>query len=138
VLGWDRLRALAADGVALAPHSRTHPLLTRVGPDRLADEVAGSLADLEGQLGSVPPAFAYPSGANDDAVVAALADAGIRLAFTTARGNESVDGGTAPDWLRLRRVNVGGRTTPALLRAQLLPVPLPPRRRNPARVARTS
>jgi peptidoglycan/xylan/chitin deacetylase (PgdA/CDA1 family) len=138
VLGWDRLRALAADGVALAPHSRTHPLLTRVDAGRLTDEVAGSRADLERELGSAPPAFAYPSGANDEAVVAALAEAGYRLAFTTDRGNESVDAAGAPDWLRLRRVNVGGRTTPALLRAQLLPVPLPPRRRNPARVARTS
>jgi peptidoglycan/xylan/chitin deacetylase (PgdA/CDA1 family) len=138
VLGWDRLRALAADGVALAPHSRTHPLLTRVGPDQLAQEVAGSLADLERELGSAPPAFAYPSGANDGRVVAALAEAGYRVAFTTARGNEPVGGGAGPDWLRLRRVNVGGRTTPALLRAQLLPVPLPPRRRNPARVVRTS
>ena len=34
VLGWDALRALAADGVALAPHSRTHPLLTRVDAER--------------------------------------------------------------------------------------------------------
>jgi peptidoglycan/xylan/chitin deacetylase (PgdA/CDA1 family) len=138
VLGWDRLRALAAEGVALAPHSRTHPLLTRVGPDRLAEEVAGSRADLERELGSAPSAFAYPSGANDDVVVAALAAAGYRMAFTTARGNESVRAAAAPDWLRLRRVNVGSRTTPALLRAQLLPVPLPPRRRNAARVARTS
>jgi peptidoglycan/xylan/chitin deacetylase (PgdA/CDA1 family) len=138
VLGWDRLRALAAEGLALAPHSRTHPLLTRVGPDRLAEEVAGSRADLERELGSAPPAFAYPSGANDDVVVAALAAAGYRVAFTTARGNESMKAGAAPDWLRLRRVNVGGRTTPALLQAQLLPVPLPPRRRNPARAARTS
>jgi peptidoglycan/xylan/chitin deacetylase (PgdA/CDA1 family) len=138
VLGWDRLRALAAEGLALAPHSRTHPLLTRVGPDQLADEVAGSRADLERELGSAPPAFAYPSGANDDAVVAALDAAGYRLAFTTARGNERLDGDEGPDWLRLRRVNVGRRTTPALLRAQLLPVPLPPRRRTPARTARTS
>jgi peptidoglycan/xylan/chitin deacetylase (PgdA/CDA1 family) len=138
VLGWDRLRALAAEGVTLAPHSRTHPLLTRVGPEQLADEVAGSRADLERELGAAPAAFAYPSGANDGPVVAALDAAGYRLAFTTARGNEVLDGGDGPDWLRLRRVNVGGRTTPALLRAQLLPVPLPPRRRNPAREARTS
>ena len=71
-------------------------------------------------------------------MAAALAAAGYRLAFTTTRGNEPLDGGAPPDWLRLRRVNVGARTTPALLRAQLLPLPLPPRRRNPARVARTS
>jgi peptidoglycan/xylan/chitin deacetylase (PgdA/CDA1 family) len=100
--------------------------------------VAGSLADLERRVGPVPRAFAYPSGANDDRVVAALADAGYRVAFTTARGNVPLGAAAGPDWLRLRRVNVGGRTTPALLRAQLLPVPLPPRHRNRARVARTS
>jgi peptidoglycan/xylan/chitin deacetylase (PgdA/CDA1 family) len=139
VLGWDRLRALAADGVALAPHSRTHPLLTRVGRDRLVDEVQGSLADLHREVGPTPPVFAYPGGGIDDAVAGSLADAGYRLAFTTERGNEPLDrSGRGPDWLRLRRVNVGRRTTPALLRAQLLPVALPPRRRRAVAVARTS
>jgi peptidoglycan/xylan/chitin deacetylase (PgdA/CDA1 family) len=138
VLGWDRLRTLAAQGVALAPHSRTHPVLTRVGLDRLTDEVAGSRADLEREVGSVPPVFAYPAGGHDDRVVDALARDGYRLAFTTTRGNETLGGPDGPDWLRLRRVNVGRCTTPGILRAQLLPVPLPPRRRTAARAARTS
>jgi peptidoglycan/xylan/chitin deacetylase (PgdA/CDA1 family) len=139
VLGWDRLRALAAEGVALAPHSRTHPLLTRVGQGRLLDEVQGSLADLEREVGPTAPVFAYPGGGVDATVAAGLAGAGYRLAFTTERGNEPLDPhGAGPDWLRLRRVNVGRRTTPALLQAQLLPVPLPPRRRRAVVAARTS
>ena len=139
VLGWDRLRALAAEGLAVAPHSRTHPVLTKVTPEALVDEVRGSLDDLERELGPTPPVFAYPTGGVDDAVVGALAAAGYRLGFTTSRGNEALAGrGGAPDWLRLRRVNVGRRTTPALLAAQLLPVPLPPRRRRAPVPARTS
>jgi hypothetical protein len=139
VLGWDRLRALAAEGLALAPHSRTHPVLTKVGPEALVDEVRGSLHDLERELGPTPPVFAYPTGGVDGAVVDALAAAGYRLGFTTSRGNEALGGRTGgPDWLRLRRVNVGRRTTPGLLAAQLLPVPLPPRRRRTSPAARTS
>jgi peptidoglycan/xylan/chitin deacetylase (PgdA/CDA1 family) len=139
VLGWDRLRALAAEGLAVAPHSRTHPVLTKVTPEALVDEVRGSLDDLERELGPTPPVFAYPTGGVDDAVVGTLAAAGYRLGFTTSRGNEAVAGrGGAPDWLRLRRVNVGRRTTPGLLAAQLLPVPLPPRRRRAPVPARTS
>jgi hypothetical protein len=61
------------------------------------------------------------------------------MAFTTERGNEPLRrDGQGTDWLRLRRINVGGNTTTALLRAQLLPVPLPPRRRTTSSPARTS
>src|SRR5215217_3632612 len=34
VLGWEALQELAAEGVALAAHSRTHPLLNRLDPER--------------------------------------------------------------------------------------------------------
>lgn len=121
VLGWDDLRRLAADGVTLAPHSRTHPLLDRLPADELHDEVSGSLADLRREVGpvaAVAPVFAYPSGAHDERAVAAVADAGLALAFTTRRGGNDL---RRADHLRLRRVNVGGRSSLPLLRAQLLP-----------------
>jgi len=119
-LDWEELRGLAADGLAVAPHSRTHPLLTRVGPEELAGELAGSRADLADRLGIDAVATAYPSGAHDDQVVRATADAGYELAFTTERGRNDL---RAADWLRLRRINVGGATTVPLLRLQLLPRP---------------
>ena len=118
-LSWARLASLREEGVTLAPHSRTHALLHRVGPAQLADEVRGSVDDLRRAVGDAPPAFAFPSGGYDDQAVAAVCDAGIELAFTTDRGVNPLP---EADWLRLRRVNVGGRTTPALIRAQLLPV----------------
>lgn len=118
VLSWDELRALRGEGVTLAPHSRTHPLLHRIDRDRLDDEVAGSFADLEQQVGPVPPVFAYPGGGFDDAVVAATARAGFQLAVTTERG---VVDPRSVDWLRVPRVNVGRRTNVPLIRAQLQP-----------------
>lgn len=119
VLGWDELRRLRDDGVDLAPHSRTHALLDQVSATELDTEVSGSLEDLEAQVGPVPRVFAYPSGAHDDQAVAAVARAGCSLAFTTVRGGNDL---RRADPLRLRRVNVGGRATTALVRAQLLPV----------------
>lgn len=117
VLDWDALRALAADGVTVAPHTRTHPLLTRLDASTAAEEIAGSTSDLEDELGPTPPVFAYPSGAHDDAVAAIVGGLGIELAFTTVRGHVDL---RTPDALRLRRINVGQATTPALLRLQLL------------------
>lgn len=117
VLGWDELRELEADGVDLAPHSRTHPRLDRVAVERLPEEIAGSWDDLAGQVSDPLPVFAYPDGAWSDAAVAAVDDAGFEIAFTTARGGNRL---ATADWLRLHRVNVGQRTNEAILRAQML------------------
>jgi peptidoglycan/xylan/chitin deacetylase (PgdA/CDA1 family) len=118
VLGWDELRALASEGVALAPHTRTHPLLDRVPLERAREEIVGSLQDLERELGAAPPALAYPSGGLSDAVVEVVRTAGIELAFSTKRGNNRI--GRA-DWLRLRRIHVSRRFGLPAVRAQLLP-----------------
>jgi glycosyltransferase involved in cell wall biosynthesis/peptidoglycan/xylan/chitin deacetylase (PgdA/CDA1 family) len=125
VLGWDALRTLAAEGVDLAPHTRTHPKLDRLGDAELADEVAGSLADLRREIGAdVTPAFAYPAGGVSQAAVRAVADAGYRMAFTTQRGANDL---RTADPLRLSRINVGRRTKVLALRAQLaLPARKPP------------
>ncbi len=116
LLDWDGLRELAAAGVALAPHTRTHPRLDRLPAERLAGEVAGSLAELEARAGAAARAFAYPGGAISAAARDAVRAAGIEVAFTTARGVVDVVGA---DWLALPRVNVGRRTSPLLLRAEL-------------------
>ena len=116
-LGWSDLESVQADGVTLAAHSRTHPLLDRIDSERLADEVGGSLTDLQQRLGHTLPAFAYPGGAVDETVIGAAAAAGVIAGFTTRRGINDL---RRVDWLRLRRINVGPRATLPLLRAQLL------------------
>jgi peptidoglycan/xylan/chitin deacetylase (PgdA/CDA1 family) len=114
-LDWPALRELLAAGLALGSHTRTHPLLTRVDDRVLAEEIGGGVADLAREVGSDLPAFAYPSGEVPDAAMASLREAGIRAAFTTERGvNDLRDG----RWLRLRRINVGLATPPALILPQ--------------------
>jgi peptidoglycan/xylan/chitin deacetylase (PgdA/CDA1 family) len=116
MLSWDALRSLAADGVTLAPHSRTHPLLDRIDSATLDDELIGAIADLEREVGPVPRALAYPSGSASPAVRAATARAGYELAFTTRRGLNRLG---QTDWLMLNRINVGRATSVSTLRAQL-------------------
>lgn len=117
VLGWDELRRLAAEGVVLGAHTRTHPLLTRVPLDEAHREAAGSLEDLRREIGEVMPVFAYPAGAYNADVVGALAEAGFRLAFTTVKGTNDL---SRLDPLRLRRINVKEEATVGTLRARLL------------------
>jgi peptidoglycan/xylan/chitin deacetylase (PgdA/CDA1 family) len=119
VLDWDDLRRLSGEGVTLAPHTRTHPLLDRVDLDRAVDEIRGSLADLERETGSIRPilpVLAYPSGAHGESAVEAARRAGMRLAMTTRRGGNDL---RRADPLRLRRINVGGRSSVPLIRGQL-------------------
>jgi peptidoglycan/xylan/chitin deacetylase (PgdA/CDA1 family) len=119
VLDWGALRRLAADGVTLAPHTRHHPLLDRVSQERAIEEIALSHADLERELGAVatiPRVLAYPSGAHGGSAVVAARQAGMDLAMTTERGGNDL---RRVDRLRLRRINVGGRSSWPLVRAQL-------------------
>ena len=119
VLDWDELRRLAAEGVTLAPHTRTHPLLDRVDLERAEAEISGSFDDLERETGSVtPPArvLAYPSGSHGPSAVEAARRTGMTLAMTTQRGGNDL---RRADRLRLRRINVGGRASVPLIRAQL-------------------
>jgi peptidoglycan/xylan/chitin deacetylase (PgdA/CDA1 family) len=118
VLGWDALRRLAREDVTLGAHTRTHPLMNRISIEEARAEALGSLQDLQAQIGPAAPIFAYPSGGINNEVVQGLAQEGFLLAFTTGRGLN--DWNTA-DRLRLRRINVGPRTSLTELRLQLLP-----------------
>ncbi|MGH3053124.1 MAG: polysaccharide deacetylase family protein [Gaiellaceae bacterium] len=118
VLSWEELRALAAHGVALAPHSRTHPLLDRLPLEEAREEIVGSLDDLEREIGSAPRVFAYPGGGVNGDVIAVLAEERFELAFLARRGSNDL---RRADWLRLRRINVGRASGLPLIRAQLLP-----------------
>ena len=117
VLGWDALRKLANEGVTLAPHTQTHPIMNHIPPSVMQTEAQGSFYDLQREIGETPPVFAYPSGFHNPEVVSAVRAAGFKLAFTTERGINIL--GHA-DPLRLQRINVGAQTTIPILRAQLL------------------
>lgn len=121
VVSWESLARMGSEGLALAPHSRTHPFLTNLAPDRLDGEVQGSWSDLVRRVGSsATPIFAAPGGATDERVRTAAQRAGMAISMTTERG---VNDGARPRWDALRRINVGPRATEGLVRLQLHPAP---------------
>jgi peptidoglycan/xylan/chitin deacetylase (PgdA/CDA1 family) len=116
ILSWDELRRLSREGVTLAAHTRTHPVLTQISPDTARDEIVGSQQDLQLQIGQTLPVFCFPGGYHNDTVVSILKQEGFKLAFTTERGYNSL--GRSDPW-RLRRINITRRTSPSIFRLRL-------------------
>ena len=89
VMTWDHVRALARAGMDVESHTRRHRVLQTLEEDALRDELAGSRADLEQQLGRPVRAVAYPVGrrvAYDPRIRHAITSAGYTLGFSNASG----------------------------------------------------
>jgi peptidoglycan/xylan/chitin deacetylase (PgdA/CDA1 family) len=86
---WEQAREMDAAGVEIGSHTVTHPILTRVRPDRLAFELSASRARLRDALGRDADLFCYPNGDYDAAVRDAVIRAGYRAAVTTDAGLNS-------------------------------------------------
>jgi peptidoglycan/xylan/chitin deacetylase (PgdA/CDA1 family) len=83
---WDQLREMESAGIEIGSHTVTHPVLTRVTPDRLHRELEQSRRRLEDMLGHPVTSFCYPNGAYDRTVRDAVARTGYRLAVTSDDG----------------------------------------------------
>jgi glycosyltransferase involved in cell wall biosynthesis/peptidoglycan/xylan/chitin deacetylase (PgdA/CDA1 family) len=112
LMTWEQAEELRRDGIELGAHTRTHASLPGLAPEKLADEIAGSRADLEERLGPIRH-FAYPYGRLDDASVRAVEEAG----FASACGIEEGRNSPGTPALALRRIEIHG--TDSLLRFTL-------------------
>lgn len=102
---WDDARAVAAHGVEVGAHTRTHPILSKVTDhERLRDEILSPRERLEAELGRPPLHFCYPNGRREDFTDAAIAlvASAFQTGVTTERGINSP--GAAP--LTLKRLGV--------------------------------
>ena len=77
---------MAAAGITIGAHSRTHADLRGCGRADLEREVRGSKDDLENLTGRAVTSFAYPAGLLNEDVVRAVASAGFASAMTTRYG----------------------------------------------------
>jgi peptidoglycan/xylan/chitin deacetylase (PgdA/CDA1 family) len=101
LLGWDEVQALANEGVAIGPHTRSHAILAQASAARVREEVEGSWADLRAHIADPLPIFCYPNGqpyAVNRTAVATVKQAGMAGAVTMVAG-----------------LNVIGKTNPFLL-----------------------
>jgi peptidoglycan/xylan/chitin deacetylase (PgdA/CDA1 family) len=89
LMTWDHVRALRAAGMDVQSHTRTHRVLHTLPHARLQDELAGSKADLERELGEPVRAVSYPIGKRiheRPAIRDAVRDAGYAIGFSNATG----------------------------------------------------
>lgn len=86
---WDELRELRAKGVAVASHTHTHPLLTRISLEEARREVKVSQELIKRELGTALPVFAFPDGkmrAVNQNLIDMLNSEGFELVFLLQDG----------------------------------------------------
>ena len=98
---WSDLQRMQQAGMAVESHTVNHLDLRSLAPARMQDELVQSWNTIERELGKAPMALAYPSGAYNPAVIAAVRAAGYRLAVTTHPG-KTLHPSHAYEWPRLR------------------------------------
>ena len=107
MMTWDDVRGLAVSGlVDVAPHTVTHPILTRVSEQRMYWEIVESWRRLREECPAAIPLFCYPNGTSADyssETIKALQDAGFRGAVTTKEGYVGRHSGDVDSPYRLPR-----------------------------------
>jgi peptidoglycan/xylan/chitin deacetylase (PgdA/CDA1 family) len=82
ILSPQQARELVKAGIEIGAHTRSHPDLRRLDPQRVEDEIVGCRDDLAAQLSAPVDSFAYPFGLFS-AAAAGVARRAFRTACTT-------------------------------------------------------
>lgn len=105
-LDWDEVRQMVRDGVEIAAHTKTHPILSRISDAAtLREEIDGSKQRIEEELDQTVIHFSYPNGKLADftkQTVEIVKSCGFRTALTSERGLNLCDA----DPFLLRRIGV--------------------------------
>ena len=86
---WDMARKLEKDGVTFAPHTVSHPILSRLTQERVQYEISESWRRVQEELSHPLPVFAYPTGRRIDfgiREIKILEEAGLSGAITMEPG----------------------------------------------------
>lgn len=105
-MGWSDLRHMVSEGMEVGSHGIHHRMLAKLPRDQMREEVFGSRAAIERELGTRVDVLSYPVGgpdAYDEEVMQAAGDAGYRLACSYRTGAEDAP---AAHRYELRRIPV--------------------------------
>jgi len=106
-MSWDEVRTLSAQGFAIASHTVSHPILSRIPDAELRREIINSKQRIESEIGVPCPWLVYPNGQGPDyspEVFRRAREAGYQVGFT-ARGGY---GRLECDLFEIDRIGVPG------------------------------
>lgn len=111
IMDWDTVRSLHRLKWEVGAHTRTHPQLEQVSDEVAWDEIAGSRADIEAQIGEPPPTFCYPFGRYGTITPSLVQRAGYIGACTTHKQWAT----TAHDPYRFPRLGISNGNLPGFV-----------------------
>jgi len=117
MLQWDDIRQMSKHKICFGAHTVTHPVLSKISPKQLQQEIEGSKRAIENRLQLRVKHFAYPFGQMHDyngQAKQAVRDAGFQTAVTTIWGLNQPD----DDLFELKRFTPW-ETDPAEFRLRL-------------------
>jgi peptidoglycan/xylan/chitin deacetylase (PgdA/CDA1 family) len=88
-LTWKQAREMHNNGVEIASHTLTHPILTNISDERLRTELQQSRRRVAEMIGHDSGAFCYPNGNYDGRVTREVERAGYQCAVSTEPGLNS-------------------------------------------------
>jgi peptidoglycan/xylan/chitin deacetylase (PgdA/CDA1 family) len=103
-LSWTEIDEMQQHGIDFEPHTKTHPILSRMSHGDVLAELVESRRVIEARTGRTADIFCYPNGTAEDfseETIACLREAGYRAAVTSIPGFDHTSGPT--DLFRLRR-----------------------------------
>lgn len=118
MMNWNQVQEMLREGISFGCHTMTHPVLSRLTPDAVRQEVAESKWLIENRLGVQVDDFAFPFGKPRDCGSIGRADLsqlGLHTAMTTILGVNEPGG----DTFRLRRMVQGNESSIAMFAYRL-------------------
>jgi peptidoglycan/xylan/chitin deacetylase (PgdA/CDA1 family) len=114
-LNWSQISEMAAAGMSMESHTKTHRDLRERDYDFLVYELLGSLESLGAHTTTPPHMFAYPVGHYDDLTLTVLSELPVWRAVTTENGTLH----TTDNRLLVPRVRINGDTSVGALASLL-------------------
>jgi peptidoglycan/xylan/chitin deacetylase (PgdA/CDA1 family) len=85
-LDWDMVEEMAAAGMRIEPHSKTHPDLSEAEREYVVYEALGSQETIAAHIGYTPRYFCYPGGDYNEETMSIIEELDFWGAVTTAGG----------------------------------------------------
>lgn len=101
---WDMVEEMAAAGMRIEPHSKTHADLSVKDKDYVIYEILGSMETIEAHIGERPRFFCYPGGRYNDTTIEVVQELDFWGAVTTESGKWH-NYNDRYEWTRLRMRN---------------------------------